>query len=56
MIVVNKDLQFSTAFSVKFKPAGEVMVTNAYNGSSHAWAGEQNWLAPGQGMLLSIKQ
>jgi hypothetical protein len=31
------------------------MLTNAYTGGEEPWSGENNWLAPGQGMLLSVK-
>jgi len=56
VMVVNKDLHFSTAFDVKFKQEGELMITNAYTGRTHSWGREQDWLAPGQGMLLSVKK
>ncbi len=55
-MVVNKDLHRSIAFQVAFNMPGAILQTNAYTGRTHAWAGENNWLAPGQGMLLSVKK
>lgn len=55
VLIVNKDLRVSTAFDVKFKQPGRVMQTNAYTGQTTPWGGENNWLAPGQGMLLSLE-
>ncbi|MCC6728317.1 MAG: hypothetical protein IT208_03160 [Chthonomonadales bacterium] len=54
IIIVNKDLHRSTAFSVRFKEPGAVMQVNAYTGGERPWAGENNWLAAGQGMLLYL--
>jgi hypothetical protein len=54
-MVVNKSRTTSCAYSVKFKNGGEILMVNAYTGATHAWRGEQNWLAPGQGMLLTAK-
>jgi hypothetical protein len=54
VLVVNKSLRDSTAFSIRFKWPGRIMQVNAYTGATHAWAGENNWLAPGQGMLLFL--
>jgi hypothetical protein len=56
VIVVNKDLHRSTSFGVKFKNAGKIMQLNAYTGAAEPWAGEHNWLAAGQGMLLFLGQ
>lgn len=56
IMLVNKDLTKSARFDVKFKEPGQVMQTNSYSGATHPWAGENNWLAPGQGMLLSLKK
>jgi hypothetical protein len=56
VIIVNKDLHKSTSFGIKFKEAGRIMQVNAYTGATHAWAGENNWLAAGQGMLLFMEK
>jgi len=56
VMVVNKNITTSTAFGVQFKEPGRVMMTNPYTGETHGWSGENNWLAPGQGMLLSLEK
>jgi len=53
-MVVNKDFHKSTAFNISFKQPGAIRMTNPYNGQVANWAGENNWLAPGQGMLLHL--
>jgi hypothetical protein len=55
VMIVNKDLHVSTAFDVKFKQPGRIMQTSAYTGQTAPWGGENNWLAAGQGMLLSLE-
>lgn len=54
VMVVNKDLTRSTWFHIEFKKAGTIYMVNAYTGKIEAWKGENNWLAPGQGMLLCL--
>lgn len=54
-IVVNKDLHRSTPFSIDFKVPGAIHMVNAYTGGLTPWSGENNWLAAGQGMLLTVK-
>jgi len=56
VMVVNKDLHDSTNFHVAFKEPGEVQYVSAYTGAIGRWSGENNWLAPGQGMLLALKE
>ena len=53
-LVVNKSLRHSTSFGLAFKQAGPIHLINAYNGRKEPWAGENIWLAPGQGMLLGV--
>jgi hypothetical protein len=53
-LVVNKDLHRSTSFRIKFKQEGAIQLVNPYTGNLEAWAGETNWLAAGQGMLLCV--
>lgn len=55
VMVVNKDLQKSTNFAVRFKREGTILQTNSYTGRTARWAGENNWLAAGQGMLLQLQ-
>ena len=54
-MVVNKSLRESCRFSVTFKAPGRVQMVNPYSGGTQAWAGENDWLAPGQGMLLTVE-
>lgn len=54
VMVVNKSLRQSTAFSVKFKWPGRIMQVSSYAGTAHPWTGENVWLAPGQGALLFL--
>ena len=54
-IVVNKSLADSCAYSLRFRQGGENLMVNAYTGRTHPWGREQNWLAPGQGMLLTCQ-
>jgi hypothetical protein len=54
VMVVNKDLRQSTHFGVRFKREGTILQTNSYTGQTTRWAGENNWLAAGQGMLLQL--
>jgi hypothetical protein len=56
VLIVNKDIHRSANFGVKFKAAGTILQTNSYTGGEQPWAGENVWLAPGQGMLLSVKK
>jgi hypothetical protein len=53
-LIVNKSVHHSTWFRAKFRKAGAIHQVNAYTGAAQPWAGENNWLAAGQGMLLFI--
>jgi hypothetical protein len=55
VMVVNKDLHESTHFDIRFKREGTIVQTNSFTGRDGTWAGENNWLAAGQGMLLHVK-
>jgi hypothetical protein len=54
VMVVNKDLHRSTPFGIRFKATGQIRMISAYSGAEEAWAGENGWLAAGQGMLLRL--
>lgn len=54
VMVVNKDLRRSTCFHLQFRRPGRIYMVNSYSGQVESWKGENNWLAPGQGMLLSL--
>ena len=56
VLVVNKSLRRSIAFSLEFKERGEVQQVNAYTSLLQPWGGENGWLAAGQGMLLCLKK
>ena len=56
VIVVNKDLKHSTSFVICFKGKGQLQRTSPYTGRTQAIGAEDNWLAPGQGVLLSQGQ
>lgn len=55
VLVVNADLHKSTYLQIKFKKPGEIAHINNYTGQATGWGGEDNWLAPGQGALLTVK-
>lgn len=46
----------SAAFGVKFNDRERVMMTSAYTGQTAPFGGENGWLAPGQGVLLSLEK
>ena len=54
VMIVNKDIHKSTSFHAKFKDQGTVMMTNPYTGETAPFGGENGWLAPGSGVLLSL--
>lgn len=54
IMLVNKNITKSTSFHVKFKHKGTVMMTNPYTGLTEKLGGENGWLAPGGGVLLSV--
>ena len=56
VLIVNKDLRFSANFGIEFKQPGFIHLINNYSGGEEQWAGENNWLAPGQGMLLTVRR
>lgn len=53
VLLVNTSLHKSVAFGINFKTPGAIEMIDAYTGARHAWAGENVWLAAGQGMLLT---
>lgn len=55
VLVVNTDLHTSVAFGVQFKQAGRVRLVSPYTGGLTDLAGEQGWLAAGQGSLLLLE-
>jgi hypothetical protein len=57
VLLVNKDFHRSTLFEIEFQgPARNVERVSPYRGELHVLAGENNWLAPGQGLLMRVNQ
>ena len=55
-MVVNKSLHSSISFDIKFKdyPKDKIILINAFNRDRMPFTGEQKWLAPGCGILLTV--
>lgn len=57
VLIVNKDIRTpSVGFHVKFKTQGTLMMTSPYTGETNPFGGENGWLSPGSGVLLSMKK
>lgn len=56
VIIVNKDIHKSTGFGLKFKEQGTVMMTSPYTGETTPFGGENGFLSPGGGIMLSLKK
>jgi hypothetical protein len=54
IMVVNTDLHKAFPLSLKLKKPGAIEMISPYTGQPTPWAGEQNWLSPGQGLLLKL--
>jgi hypothetical protein len=54
-MVVNKNMQSSIAFGIQFKEKGRVMLVSQFNHGKVNFEGEQTWLAPGCGVLLTVE-
>ena len=55
IMLVNKDFTRSTPFEIVFNgPRRKVERVSPYSGEHQELAGENNWLAPGQGVLLRV--
>lgn len=56
LVIVNKSLKYSMRYAIDLKENGQRLVlVSPYTGQLVSFAGEMNWLAPGQGALLEIK-
>lgn len=56
LFVVNKDMRDSVYMDMKFRHAPRhIRLVSPYTGAHSDFAGEQLWLAPGQGSLLAIE-
>jgi hypothetical protein len=54
VLIVNKGLVASTSFRPWIKAGTAFLKISATSGESTPWSAENNWLAPGQGMLLIL--
>jgi hypothetical protein len=55
LLIVNKDIRKSVALKVAFKKEGQMRLVSPYGKGKVGFAGEQDWLAPGAGVLLTIE-
>ena len=56
LVVVNKSLKYSMRYAIDLRDSGRrLALVSPYTGQLVSFAGEMNWLAPGQGALLEIK-
>lgn len=55
VMVVNKDINASNHLQLKFKKEGRVMLVSPYYLREIPLAGEQHWIAPGAGVLLTVE-
>lgn len=56
VLVVNKSLHHSCTVQAAFKEGSNILCVNASTGLIHPWRGEHRWLAPGQGMLMTVSR
>ena len=54
VMVVNKSLERSVFVDITFSAPGTISVISAFTGERQVWGGENAWLAPGQGALLTL--
>ena len=54
-LVVNKNMKSSVAFGIQFKEKGRIMLISSFNKGRVPFTGEQVWLAPGCGVLLTVE-
>ncbi|MDR0756533.1 MAG: hypothetical protein LBF85_01645 [Tannerella sp.] len=55
LLIVNKDIRKSVQVKVAFKKEGKMMLISPYGRGKMRFAGEQDWLAPGAGVLLTVE-
>jgi len=55
VMVVNKSLHNSVNFDIQFKDKADVILVSQFDQGSVPFTGEQKWLAPGCGALLTVK-
>jgi hypothetical protein len=55
LLVVNKDILKSVQLKVSFKKEGTILLVSPYGRGKVRFEGEQDWLAPGGGALLTVE-
>jgi hypothetical protein len=55
LLIVNKDIRKSVQLKVTFKKEGKILLVSPYGKGKVRFEGEQDWLAPGAGALLTIE-
>lgn len=54
-MVVNKNMHSSISFDIEFKEKGRIMIVSQFYRGRVSFSGEQKWLAPGCGVLLTVE-
>jgi len=54
-MVVNKNMHSSVAVDIQFKAQGRIMLVSQFTRGVVPFSGEQVWLAPGNGVLLTVQ-
>ena len=54
-MVVNKNMKSSVAFQIQFKEKRRIMLVSSFYRGKVPFTGEQVWLAPGCGVLLTVE-
>lgn len=55
VMIVNKNMHSSMAFDIAFKEKGRITIVSQFNQGRVPFFGEQKWLAPGCGVLLTVE-
>jgi hypothetical protein len=55
LLIVNKDIRKSVHLEVSFRKEGKILLVSPYGHGKVRFEGEQDWLAPGAGALLTVE-
>lgn len=55
VMVVNKDMKSSAHLTLQFKKEGQIKMVGPYNQGLISLGGEQHWISPGAGVLLTVE-
>jgi hypothetical protein len=55
LLIVNKNIRKSVHLQVSFKKEGKILLVSPYGHGKILLEGEQDWLAPGAGVLLTLE-